>query len=157
STATSEPRCATSSAADGGSSAAARPSRRSTSSDSPPARASAREPCGRGGAAEGENMHLDFGDFEPLINEDAIRARVAELGREITKCVDDTRDLVVVGVLKGSLVFMVDLIRELPPDVTVDFLRLSSYEGGTESTGSVRFDFDLTQPIAGKHVLIVED
>src|SRR5262249_10096081 len=82
---------------------------------------------------------------------------VGELRREITKSVDDMRGLVGGGVLKGSLVLIVDLIRELPPEVTVDFLRLSSYEGGTESTGSVRFDFDLTQPIAGKHVLIVED
>jgi hypoxanthine phosphoribosyltransferase len=102
-------------------------------------------------------MKLSLSDFEALVSEETLRRRVAELGREISASVDEPRDLVVVGVLKGSLVFMADLIRELSPEVTCDFLRLSSYEGGTESTGSVRFDFDLTQPIAGKHVLIVED
>src|SRR5262249_15316197 len=80
-----------------------------------------------------------------------------ELGREISAAIDDPRELVVVGVLKGSLVFMADLIRELPPEATCDFLRLSSYEGGMESTGSVCFDFDLTQLIYGKTVLIGED
>jgi hypoxanthine phosphoribosyltransferase len=98
-----------------------------------------------------------FEQFEPLITEEQIRARVRELGREITRDLGPGGDIVVVGVLKGSVVFMADLIRELPPEVTCDFLRLSSYEGGTESTGSVRFDFDLTQPIQGKKVLIVED
>ncbi len=102
-------------------------------------------------------MKLTLGDFEPLIPEDALRARVAELGREIMASVSDPREIVVVGVLKGSVVFMADLVRELSPEVTCDFLRLSSYEGGTATTGSVRFDFDLTQPIAGKTVLIVED
>jgi hypoxanthine phosphoribosyltransferase len=97
-----------------------------------------------------------FEDFESLLSADDIAARVRELGAEITRDMRPASDIVVVGVLKGSLVFMADLIRHLPPEVTCDFLRVSSYEG-TESTGTVRFDFDLTQPITGKHVLIVED
>ena len=97
-----------------------------------------------------------FEDFEPLLTADEIAARVRELGAEIARELKPASELVVVGVLKGSLVFMADLIRALPPEVTCDFLRVSSYEG-TESTGTVRFDFDLTQPITGKHVLIVED
>lgn len=97
-----------------------------------------------------------FADFEPLLTADEIAARVRELGREISRDMKPAADIVVVGVLKGSLVFMADLIRSLAPEVTCDFLRVSSYEG-TESTGTVRFDFDLTQPITGKHVLIVED
>ncbi len=97
-----------------------------------------------------------FEDFEPLLTEGEIAARVRELGAEIARELKPASELVVVGVLKGSLVFMADLIRALPPEVTCDFLRVSSYEG-TESTGTVRFDFDLTQPITGKHVLIVED
>jgi hypoxanthine phosphoribosyltransferase len=97
-----------------------------------------------------------FEDFEPLLPAEAIAARVAELGREIGRDLRPASEIVVVGVLKGSLVFMADLIRSLPPEVTCDFLRVSSYEG-TESTGTVRFDFDLTQPITGKHTLIVED
>jgi hypoxanthine phosphoribosyltransferase len=97
-----------------------------------------------------------FEDFEPLLTEGDIAKRVRELGAEIARELKPASELVVVGVLKGSLVFMADLIRALPPEVTCDFLRVSSYEG-TESTGTVRFDFDLTQPITGKHVLIVED
>lgn len=102
-------------------------------------------------------MKLELEDFEVLFSEEQIRRRVVELGREIRARHEDPHDLVAVGVLKGSFVFMADLVRELPPEVTCDFLRLSSYEGGTESTGTVRFDFDLTQPIAGKNVLVIED
>lgn len=99
---------------------------------------------------------LTLDDFEPLISSDELSNRVAELGRQITRDLGDSHDLVVVGVLKGALVFMADLIRHLPHSATCDFLRLSSY-AGTQSTGKVRFDFDMTQPIEGKDVLIVED
>lgn len=102
-------------------------------------------------------MSPRFEDFEPLITAAEIAKRVAALGKEISRDLGPGADIVVVGVLKGSVVFMADLMRALPPEITCDFLRLSSYEGGTESTGSVRFDFDLTQPIMGKSVLIVED
>jgi hypoxanthine phosphoribosyltransferase len=98
-----------------------------------------------------------FEDFDSLFSAEQIQERTRALGEQITRELGPAHDMVVVGVLKGSLVFMADLIRWLPPEITCDFLRLSSYEGGTESTGSVRFDFDLTQPIAGKTVLIVED
>jgi hypoxanthine phosphoribosyltransferase len=97
-----------------------------------------------------------FEDFEPLLTAAEIATRVGELGREIARDLRPASEVVVIGVLKGSLVFMADLIRAMPPEVTCDFLRVSSYEG-TESTGTVRFDFDLTQPITGKHALIVED
>ncbi len=100
-------------------------------------------------------MSYSLSDFEPLITREQLDERLDELGREITNDLDPEH-LVVVGVLKGALVFMADLIRRLPPTITCDFLRLSSYEG-TESTGTVRFDFDLTQPIKDKDVLIVED
>lgn len=97
-----------------------------------------------------------FQDFEPLLAAEEIQQRVAELGREITRDLGGSDDLVVVGVLKGALMFMADLVRHLPHEMTCDFLRLSSYSG-TKSSGKVRFDFDLTQPIEGKDVLIVED
>lgn len=98
-----------------------------------------------------------FEEFEPLYTAAEIQARVAELGRQITRDYEGAQgEVMVVCVLKGALMFTADLIRYLPGTITCDFLRLSSYEG-TESTGSVRFDFDVTQPIAGKHVLIVED
>ncbi|MEZ6185530.1 MAG: hypoxanthine phosphoribosyltransferase [Planctomycetota bacterium] len=95
-------------------------------------------------------------DFEVLFSAQEIQQRVAELGREISRDLDPTSELIVVGVLKGAIMFMADLVRHLPGEVCCDFLRLSSYSG-TQSTGTVRFDFDLTQPIKGKDVLIVED
>ncbi len=98
-----------------------------------------------------------FEEFEPLFTEEEIQSRVRELGREISRDMSDSDNVVVVCVLKGAIVFMADLIRHLPQNVTCDFLRLSSYHGGTRSSGTVRFDFDLTQPIEGKDVLIIED
>ncbi|MGE0712517.1 MAG: hypoxanthine phosphoribosyltransferase [Planctomycetota bacterium] len=97
-----------------------------------------------------------FEDFEPLFTAEALQERIRELGQEIAADHEDSQNLVLVCVLKGALVFMADLMRALPSNVTCDFLRLSSYSG-TETTGRVRFDFDLTQPIKGKDVLIVED
>src|SRR5207237_4306445 len=94
-------------------------------------------------------------DFEVMISAEKIRDRVRELGAEITRDYAG-QEIVLVGVLKGCLLFMADLSREIGVPLTLDFLRVSSYEG-TKSTGVVRFDFDLTQPIQGKHVLIVED
>ena len=99
----------------------------------------------------------EFDQFETLFSEEQIQSRVAELGLEISKDIGDSDNVVVVCVLQGAVVFMADLIRHLPQNVTCDFLRLSSYHGGTRSSGSVRFDFDLTQPIEGKDVLIIED
>jgi hypoxanthine phosphoribosyltransferase len=98
-----------------------------------------------------------FEDFEVLFSREEIQSRVAELGREISRDMSDSENVVVVCVLKGAVVFMADLIRHLPQNVTCDFLRLSSYHGGTRSSGTVRFDFDLTQPIEDKDVLIIED
>jgi hypoxanthine phosphoribosyltransferase len=100
-------------------------------------------------------MELTLEHFEVFIKEEKIQERIAEMGRQICNDFND-RDLVVVGVLKGSFIFMADLVRHLPAKTTCDFLRLSSYDG-VKSTGKVRFEFDLTQPIEGKDVLIVED
>ncbi len=94
--------------------------------------------------------------IEALISEERIRARVAELGRQIARDYRG-RDLVVVCVLKGSFVFTSDLVRAIDLPLAVDFLRMSSYGGGTESSGSVRLEFDVTQPLKGKDVIVVED
>lgn len=100
-------------------------------------------------------MDLSLKDFEVFIKEEDIQERIAELAKKI--CSDfEGKDLVAVGVLKGSFVFMADLVRHLPPETTCDFLRVSSYEG-VKSTGKVRIEFDMTQPIEGKDVLIIED
>ncbi len=91
-----------------------------------------------------------------LYSADDIKARIAELGAQITA---DYRghDLVLVGVLKGSCVFMADLMRAIDLPMTIDFMSVSSYKDGTVSTGDVEILKDLSNPIRGKDVLVVED
>ena len=91
-----------------------------------------------------------------LIDEAAIAAKVRELGKEIT---DKHRghDLVLITVLKGSFVFAADLARAIDLPLSVDFFGCRSYGDGTESSGIVQITHDLTKPIEGKHVIVVED
>lgn len=94
--------------------------------------------------------------IDVLYSAEAIAARIGELGQELS---DHYRGepVVAVAVLKGSFVFLADLVRAMPEaDVQVDFLGVSSYEG-TSSTGQVRVTHDLGRSIAGAHVLLVED
>jgi hypoxanthine phosphoribosyltransferase len=91
-----------------------------------------------------------------VIGEPELRGRIAELGRAIARDYAG-REPVLVGVLQGAFVFMADLIRAIPLDLAIDFVSLSSYEGGTESSGRVRLVSDLSIPIVDRHVLIVED
>ncbi len=93
--------------------------------------------------------------IETLVSAEQIAQRIAELGQEISRDLGD-HELVVVGILKGSFIFMADLVRVMKQQLTCDFIRVSSYEKD-RSTGVVRLDFDLTQPIADKNVLLVED
>ena len=93
--------------------------------------------------------------IETLFSAETIAARVAEMGRKITQDYEG-KEVVVVPVLKGSFLFAADLIRHIDLEVNVDFLGLRSYEG-TESSGVVQITSDLTRPIEGKHVLIIED
>ena len=95
-------------------------------------------------------------DIEVLYSADQIQTRVAELAKEIERGLPDGDEFVVVGVLKGSFIFMADLVRNIEKPLACDFIRVSSYEKD-RSTGVVRFEFDTTQPITGKHVLLVED
>src|SRR5688572_19908574 len=90
-----------------------------------------------------------------LIDEETIAARIAEMGRQITQDYEG-RDLILVPVLKGSYVFAADLARRIDLGISIDFLGLRSYEG-TETTGVVQITSDLTQPIEGKDVLVIED
>src|SRR5436190_6042577 len=94
--------------------------------------------------------------LKPFITERRLQARVRALGRAI-RADYDGRDLVLVGILKGSFIFMADLARAINLPLTCDFMRVSSYGSGTVSTGKIRMDFDLSHPIAGKDVLLVED
>jgi hypoxanthine phosphoribosyltransferase len=101
-------------------------------------------------------LQLADGIDRVLIGGEALRARVAELGRQIT--VDYAgRDLVLVGVLKGAVMFMVDLAREIDLPLEIDFMATSSYGQSTESSGVVRILKDLDRSIAGRDILIVED
>ena len=91
-----------------------------------------------------------------LITEDEIHAKLAELAEEIAAAYDG-KDVLLVGVLKGAVMVMADLMRALPMSVPVDWMAVSSYGSGTKSSGVVRILKDLDADISGKHVLIVED
>ena len=98
--------------------------------------------------------------FIELLSGAAIGARIAALGAQITtdyRALGGGDDLVVLGVLKGSIIFMADLVRSIALPLTLDFIGVASYGDATESSGVVQITQDLTRPIAGKHVLIVED
>ena len=91
-----------------------------------------------------------------MIPEDDLRARVAELGAEISRDYEG-RDLLMVGVLKGAILFIADLMRELKVPCEIDFMAVSSYGSATDSSGVVRILKDLDGSIAGRDVLLVED
>jgi hypoxanthine phosphoribosyltransferase len=91
-----------------------------------------------------------------LITDGQIQARLAELAKEIWAEYKG-KDVLLVGVLKGAVMVMADLMRALPGSVPVDWMAVSSYGSGTKSSGVVRILKDLDTDISGKHVLIVED
>ncbi len=87
---------------------------------------------------------------------ETIRARVREMGREITAAYPDG-DLLVLGLLKGSFIFLGDLVREIRRPIQIDFLVASSYGNATVSSGDVRLLYDPETRLDGKHILLVED
>ena len=93
---------------------------------------------------------------ETLVSEEELERRVAELGAEISRDYEG-RDLILIGVLKGAVVFIADLMRHLTVPVEVDFMAVSSYGSQTDSSGVVRILKDLDASIGGRDVLIVED
>jgi hypoxanthine phosphoribosyltransferase len=97
------------------------------------------------------------GEPKVLITEKAIRWRVGELGREISKDYDPVENLHLIGVLRGSFIFLADLSRALTLPTSVDFLAMTSYETDVAPKGPARLITDLRTDIAGKHVLVVED
>ena len=94
--------------------------------------------------------------IETLISEEKLAARVAELGKQIEKDYQG-KDLVCVGLLKGSVVFMTDLIKTINLDLKIDFMKVSSYGNGTDSTGIVKMLKDVDEEVTGKDVLLIED
>jgi hypoxanthine phosphoribosyltransferase len=93
---------------------------------------------------------------ETLVEEDALQARIAELGDEISRDYQG-REPLLVGVLKGAVFFMADLVRRVTVPCEIDFMAVSSYGSGTDSSGVVRILKDLDANIEGRHVLIIED
>lgn len=92
---------------------------------------------------------------EVLLSEAQLRARIAEMGADITRDYQG-KPLKLVGVLKGSFMFLADLARAIDLPLQIDFIGTASYQGAT-SSGVVRITNDLSRPIEGEHVLLVED
>lgn len=95
--------------------------------------------------------------IDEMLSAKTIAARVEALAREIETTYGAVDKLVVVGLLRGSFIFIADLVRELDLNIEVDFLEASSYGSGTISSREVRILKDLRSPIAGEHLLVVED
>jgi len=94
---------------------------------------------------------------EILITEEQLQAKVKELGAEITAEYSKDDDIIMVCILRGAFIFMADLARHVNLPVVLDFMDVTSYEGGVETTGDVRIIKDLEESIEGKDVLLVED
>jgi hypoxanthine phosphoribosyltransferase len=98
------------------------------------------------------------GGIRELYSAEAIRRRIAELGAAITRDYQSPEhELVLVGVLKGSFLFLADLCRAIELPLAIDFLGLQSYGDETKTSGVVQITSDLTRPVEGKDVLVVED
>ena len=94
---------------------------------------------------------------ETLISEKAIKKRITELGKDVNHFYKDTKKLLVVGLLRGSFVFIADLVRELNIPVEVDFMTASSYGNSMQSSNNIRILTDLNTDIKNLDVLLVED
>ena len=94
--------------------------------------------------------------LRPLISADRIATRIAEMGKQIRHDHPD-QTITVIGVLKGSFLFLADLVRAIEGDVRIEFLGVASYHGGTSSSGAVQITQDLRSSIEGHACLIVED
>jgi hypoxanthine phosphoribosyltransferase len=102
------------------------------------------------------STELERGVGEILIDERTLQKRIRELGGEISGAYDG-RELLLVGVLKGAVFFMADLMRSIAVPCEIDFMAISSYGASTDSSGVVRILKDLDINIEGRHVLVVED
>ena len=99
-------------------------------------------------------MHPDVAEI--LISEEEIKAKVKELGQQISRDYQG-QELLLVGVLRGAMLFMSDLMREIDIPVNIDFMVVSSYGAGTTTSGEVRVLKDLDRGIEGRNVLLIED
>jgi len=104
--------------------------------------------------ATATTIHADV--QEVLLTEDQIQARVAELGGQLDAAYTGLEP-VLISVLKGSIVFLADLVRSMELPLSIDIMEVSSYGAATETSGQVRILKDLSNPIEGRHVIVVED
>ena len=104
--------------------------------------------------ATATTIHADV--QEVLLTEDQIQARVSELGAQLNADYAGL-DPVLISVLKGSIVFLADLVRGMELPLSIDIMEVSSYGAATETSGQVRILKDLSNPIEGRHVIVVED
>lgn len=102
-------------------------------------------------------MTDDASPLEIVYSEETIRARVQELGRQVTAAYSEEDRLVVIGVLKGSFLFLADLVRAIEIPHEIDFLIASSYGDGVVSSGQVEFSCEPRTDLIGRTVLLVED
>lgn len=91
-----------------------------------------------------------------LLSEEKLAKRIAEIGAEITADYAG-KEILMIGVLRGAVIFMADLARAITVPVAIDFMAVSSYGAGTASSGVVRILKDLDENVEGKHILVVED
>jgi hypoxanthine phosphoribosyltransferase len=105
---------------------------------------------------ERPKMNAQSLDLKPYISEERLQEKIKEIGADLTKKMKGQK-VVAICVLKGSFLFYSDLIRHLNCDITCDFFGVSSYHGGTSSSGEVKVTLDLSNPIEGQHVILVED
>lgn len=101
-------------------------------------------------------MAQESDKFDVLLTEEEIDARVKELGKQISEDYEG-KELVAVGVLRGSFIFAADLARQITIPMSIDFVSFSSYGASTRSSGIVRLTKDLEDSVEGKHVLLIED
>ena len=97
------------------------------------------------------NKNIDI-----LISKEELEVRVLELAKEIERDYQD-KDLVCIGLLKGSVIFMSDLIKNIDLELSIDFMKVSSYGSGTSTSGIVKILKDIDHDISGKDVLLIED
>ncbi|MEG1584189.1 MAG: hypoxanthine phosphoribosyltransferase [Anaerovorax sp.] len=101
-------------------------------------------------------MDKEYKFGEVLITEEQIHNRVVELGKQISKDYQG-EEILLVGILRGSVLFLSDLMRAISADTKIDFMAVSSYGASTKSTGVVKINKDLESSIEGLHVIVVED
>ncbi len=103
-------------------------------------------------------MHDIYADIDYiLIDENKLQTRIQELAGQIEADYQDDEDLLLICVLKGGFIFLSDLSRKMKRPHALDFMAVSSYGSGTESSGAVQIIMDLKQPITGRNVLVIED